>query len=268
MSSSSSSSSSIDDLLRNADALLQLRDALGDEVFAEQRDALLDEFLATKPSIVQAAAPLAALHQKKFIDSALVAKITKKLMEKAPSQTVTSVSASPVVPVVTTTTTTTTPKKKAFHQLGSISAALADALQLLSIETVSDLEALIRNHTAHRALDQLLAPELVREFEAASEPLAGDRVYVLASADNEASVMLLPLGATTHVYSELFTGDESEGDECVIFALDISASMNHDEKGTYLAPKSADHAASRSAFQTIHVTRSTRTSTRWSTAPA
>ena len=66
--------------------------------------------------------------------------------------------------------------------------------------------------------------------------------------------MMLPLDGKVHLYANSeITDDDDAGShdgavqgegEHTIFCLDISASMNHDEKGTYVAPKSKDHPAS------------------------
>lgn len=131
---------------------------------------------------------------------------------------------------------------------------------MLSIETVQDALALMKNHTDNRALDQLLAPDLVREFELFAETKLAQLDVVRAPrelsrrlfhlADDRASILLLPLDNNeVHLYAELETeapggANQGEDAEAVLFVVDVSASMNHDERGSYLAPNSLDHRAS------------------------
>jgi hypothetical protein len=63
----------------------------------------------------------------------------------------------------------------------------------------------------------------------------------------DAQLLVLPLGDKLHYYCYVDMKDDEDSNkkgEHVIFCLDISASMNHDEKGMYCPPKSPDHPAS------------------------
>lgn len=60
-----------------------------------------------------------------------------------------------------------------------------------------------------------------------------------------ASVLFLPCSDSYHYFCSVEQDDSKKNEndqEHVLFLLDISASMNHDEKGVYQAPKSEDHA--------------------------
>lgn len=63
---------------------------------------------------------------------------------------------------------------------------------------------------------------------------------------DRASLLFLPCSDAYHFFcavDEEEKKDEGDGHkDHLFFLLDISASMNHDEKGTYQAPKSPDHA--------------------------
>jgi hypothetical protein len=65
---------------------------------------------------------------------------------------------------------------------------------------------------------------------------------------DNAQLIVLPIDSN-YQYFCIIDNKEDESSiakkgEHVFFFLDISASMNHDEKGIYCAPKSPDHAAS------------------------
>jgi hypothetical protein len=67
------------------------------------------------------------------------------------------------------------------------------------------------------------------------------------------SLLFVPLDSVVHHFLELDVSDASVGkagvgvSEHVIFALDCSASMNHDAKNSYQPPNSPDHASSSCA---------------------
>jgi hypothetical protein len=278
-----------DEFLSNARALVQLRAALGDELFNEQIQQLVDDFVARTPSVAAAAPTLAAAHKDGCLDSKQIAQISQLLMMKSKSTSASASASSsssssvaiaptpsnfhlkdekasiasinPPAPAASTSSSSSISiTTSSSIKLLSPSAALLDALSMLSIETVQDALALMKNHTDNRALDQLLAPDLVREFELFAETKLAQLDVVRAPrelsrrlfhlADDRASILLLPLDNNeVHLYAELETeapggANQGEDAEAVLFVVDVSASMNHDERGSYLAPNSLDHRAS------------------------
>lgn len=70
-----------------------------------------------------------------------------------------------------------------------------------------------------------------------------------------ASLLLLPCEDKYHFFCAVEEDENKkpvyEQDEHLLFLLDISASMNHDEKGVYQAPKSPDHAGTPNILSRI-----------------
>jgi hypothetical protein len=79
----SSMSNLADEFASNALALSQLRAALGDELYNDQMQQLIDDFVLHTPSVGAAAAALAQAHKDGAISSAQVAQITQLLLAKS-----------------------------------------------------------------------------------------------------------------------------------------------------------------------------------------
>eukprot|EP01114_Cavostelium_apophysatum_P012208 TRINITY_DN270_c0_g1_i4.p1 TRINITY_DN270_c0_g1~~TRINITY_DN270_c0_g1_i4.p1 ORF type:complete len:1841 (+),score=636.84 TRINITY_DN270_c0_g1_i4:878-6400(+) len=293
-----------DEFLEKATALKSIEEALG-EFYDEQKNALLNEFLAASLPMTQAIAIL-----KSFLSAGL---ITPKELSTLTSQVLAlgkkGNEAKPAAPLVVPESKAEVPKAeapkadepverwngvemRASTDLKDIAVSLAEKVNEKK-EVIDELIAVLRNlevYNVKQALDmetkdrqfsflddmiQLDQKALFYKIAATLKGLAfakaeldkqnevvianksalkeqaikeEDRALLESSFHlwgKDAQLLILPLDRQIHYFC-YYDMKEDEASimkkgEHLIYCLDISASMNHDSKGVYVAPGSDDH---------------------------
>lgn len=269
------------DIIQKAQALLTLRDSLG-SFFEEQKNLILEQVLNL--SLADGATLLKKLVEISFISQSELATWSSKLIFKGSSAEIKGpapvqrnnnnnenvLSEEQLFLSKIAKDTKLDTLGEGFCKILDLNPTeynnLLESLQLLNVLNVENALDLQENDSQFQILNELLEPLKKEHFykvvnkikespfmkskieKQATMQVASSQTYHLWNAD--AQILFVPLNDKLHFYCSMELGEgisaaiaEKTG-EHVLFYLDISASMNHDEKRVYCAPKSRDHPAS------------------------
>lgn len=264
--------------IEKAAALLTLKDHLG-SFYDEQKNSLLNQILDEKQNFTEIATLYAKFLEIGFFNSEDLSFWTAKLIgEKKELSASQNRSPQDWREKILPETKLKSIQPFLVSQNGLQEEKIKELflfLSQLNIETVKDSLELDKNDQSFNVLGDLLTSEQYATFKALIQALKQMSWFEKENKMNikkqeeiqqkkleiqkvlsqsyhlwgeDAQILILPLEEKFHFFyiSNLKEDDDSvkKKGEHVLFCLDISASMNHDEKRRYCPPKSPDHPAS------------------------